>query len=454
MTNRRAAVYLWFGAFCALTLWSAPAAAQAARPVTNQPGATLLLPYFEVELDDVQGIDTLFSVNNASASAAVTKVTIWTDMSVPVLTFELYLTGYDVQTISLRSVLTGTVPWTADAGSDPSNTISRKGPLSQDINFPGSSGPCSADFSVRPAQLPAFYTAYLRAALTGAPSPFDANGRCLARNLGTPSVARGYVTVDSVTQCSTLFPSSAGYFTGFIPDSRNILWGDYHYVAPGQGVMYGEPLVQLVAGGGTGLTGQVIDTQLTTPGRYTFYGRYVGLPTGFSAADAREPLATNFAARFVAPKDFKTADKSRRRASLPASTDLLVWRDPKQEGVPFACNSLPAWYPLSQESVAIFDEQEQVEAIPASTPFPAASQRVTVAGSALPTTFASGWMFLNLNTTATGQLSGLDDDAAAQAWVSVVHRVQQGPNGGRYDAFSRATRLDSARDASHLVLVP
>jgi hypothetical protein len=38
------------------------------------PAATLLLPYFEVDLANPNGIDTLISVNNASASAAVANV--------------------------------------------------------------------------------------------------------------------------------------------------------------------------------------------------------------------------------------------------------------------------------------------------------------------------------------------------------------------------------------------
>src|SRR4051812_36920652 len=73
-----------------------------AQHVTNEPAATLLLPYFEAQVPKkiggkAPGIDTLFSVNNASASAALVHVTVWTDFGVPVLGFNIYLTGYDVQ---------------------------------------------------------------------------------------------------------------------------------------------------------------------------------------------------------------------------------------------------------------------------------------------------------------------------------------------------------------------
>jgi hypothetical protein len=69
----------------------------------------------------------------------------------------------------------------------------------------------------------------------------------------------------------------------------------------------------------------------------------------------------------------------------------------------------------------------------------------------LPTTAFAGWLYLNLNT-AGGAVNPPEDPAAAQAWVTVLQRVQQGPNGGRYDVGFRAVRLDSAASASHLVI--
>ena len=39
----------------------------------NRPGATLLLPYFEVDLDHPAGVTTLFSINNASATAVLAQ---------------------------------------------------------------------------------------------------------------------------------------------------------------------------------------------------------------------------------------------------------------------------------------------------------------------------------------------------------------------------------------------
>jgi hypothetical protein len=421
-------------------LASSYASAQTPPPSSNRPGATLLLPYFEVDLDNPQGMTTLFSLNNSSATAVLSHITIWSDMGIPVFAFNVYQTGYDATPMNMRDILNGTVPITASAGQDPGDSgnpltgISNKGIFSQDINFASCTG------QLPYTGVPAEYVTYMRAALTGQASTFH-SGQCVARNHGTPNIARGYVTVDTVNSCFVGFPSDPIY--GAFITYQNVLFGEYSYVNPSQDLAYGDNLVSITADG--------VDPDFV-PGGYTFYGRF----NSFTAIDKREPLSTNFAARFVAPKDFKTPEKARRRAVLPPATELVVWRDPKVSNVNgFACGTTPAWYPLSQEDVVAFDEQENTESPTfSSAPFPAATQRVTLASAAFPLTTSTGWLFLNLNTVVPGGGLGLTDPAASQAWVTVLNRVQQGPNGGRYDVAYRATRLDSARNASHAVLIP
>jgi hypothetical protein len=100
------------------------------------PAATLLLPYFEVDIANSNGVTTLFSINNASNLAILAHVTVWTDQSVPALDFDVYLTGFDVQKINLRDIfVNGNLPVTASVGQDPNDTISPKGSVSQDIDF-------------------------------------------------------------------------------------------------------------------------------------------------------------------------------------------------------------------------------------------------------------------------------------------------------------------------------
>src|SRR3954469_14910994 len=158
--------------------------------IDDVPAATLLLPYFEVDLSNPNGETTLFSVNNASATAVLAHVVVWSDLSVPVLDFNIYLTGYDVQTVNLRDILvSGIIPRTASAGQDPGDTISPKGSFSQDINFASCTG------LLPTPTLPASFVAGLRASLTGVASS-NLAGRCAGRAFGD-NVARGYITIDT-----------------------------------------------------------------------------------------------------------------------------------------------------------------------------------------------------------------------------------------------------------------
>ena len=74
------------------------------------PAATLLVPYFEVNLDDANGVTTLFSINNASAAPTIAHVIFWTDWSFPTVDFDIFLTGYDVVGVNVRDVFNGNIP--------------------------------------------------------------------------------------------------------------------------------------------------------------------------------------------------------------------------------------------------------------------------------------------------------------------------------------------------------
>src|SRR5258708_2784410 len=143
--------------------WAAAAQAVIAT-IDEVPAATLLFPYFEVDLNNPNGLSTLISINNASATAVLAHVVIWSDLSVHALDFMVYLTGYDVQTINLRDIIVnGNLPITASAGQDPNDTISPKGPKSQDINFAS----CTGVLPYPPGVLVPTYTQHLQAVLTG-----------------------------------------------------------------------------------------------------------------------------------------------------------------------------------------------------------------------------------------------------------------------------------------------
>jgi hypothetical protein len=399
------------------------------------PAATLLLPYFEVDLNNPNGLTTLFSVNNASATAVLVHVVLWTDLSVPVLDFNIYLTGYDVQSVNLRDIIiNGNLPQTASAGQDPNDTISPKGSFSQDINF------ASCQNVLPPPALPAQYTSHLQASLTGLPSAL-LGGNCSAQALGD-NIARGYITMDTVDECSVKFPGDVGYFaaggTGDVTN-QNVLWGDWFIVNSTQNFAEGGDLVHIEA--------DATNPATSTSGRYTFYGRY----DAFTAVDNREPLATTFATRFLNGGGFN------------GGTSLLVWRDSKVAQGSFTCpvdpSVRPIWYPLAEEGIVIFDEQEHPvtpTTIPISpqpptstlTPFPAETQRTQVGGSTLAVPYSFGWLYLDLNVTEPVAAPGLPpvDPAAAQAWV--VATLSQN---GQYAVGIDAIRLDSACAANHFI---
>jgi hypothetical protein len=61
----------------------------------------------------------------------------------------------------------------------------------------------------------------------------------------------------------------------------------------------------------------------------------------------------------------------------------------------------------------------------------------------LPVSFASGILWLNLNTTVAGAAGPMNDMAAAQAWVQVIE--------GKFGVLHNAQQFDSATMPSHIV---
>lgn len=391
----------------------------AARATTcaldTPPSATLLLPYFEVDLTRPDGLTTLFSIDNASATAVLTNVVLWTDLGIPTLSFPVYLTGFDVQTINVRDLFAGVLPQTASVGQDP-GSISPKGPHSQDVNFASCTG------ELPPAALTPGAVADLRAAHSG--RPFGASNRCTSVSFGDDH-ARGYVTVDTVDRCSTTVrtPADAGYFTagglGRATD-QNVLWGDYFLVDPASNFAAGDDLVRVEAQPGA-----------FSPGQLTFYGRLVS----YSAIDDREPLASVWSTRYVLGGAFD------------GGTDLLVWRDPQASSTPWNCvsGSSPTpepWWPLGQSQLVLFDEEEHPQVpfacpfecppIPALIPFPSATNRTLVGGAALPAPFEFGWIYFDASNNGGA-------DPHSQAFMTTLMSAS-----GRYEVGFAATPLDSS----------
>ena len=386
---------------CFLAVLAAPAFAVIGT-IDDVPAATLLLPYFEVDLDNPNGMTTLMSINNASATAVLAHVIIWSDLSFHASDFDIYLTGYDVQTINLRDIIAfGHFPRTASAGQDPGDVISPKGPASQDINFAS----CTGFLPLGDAS--ADYVLQLQESLTGQQNHWF--GGCLGADHGD-NIARGYVTVDTVNACGTSFQGDPNYFgPGARATDQNVLWGDYFYVNADQDFAQGETLVHIEA-----------DPNLELdPTNYTFYWRYSDF-NNVPAADHREGLGNVFAVRYV------------NGGAFTGGSSLLSWRDSKYVFPDsFTCShGAPAPYPLGQNQVVVFDEEENFETPQGCTispcppeegliPFPWEAQRTDVGGPALPTTPDFGWIFLNLNSD-TGSGWPIVNPEIMQNWVTVT----------------------------------
>jgi hypothetical protein len=371
--------------------------------LANQPAATLLIPYFEVDLANSGGQSTLFSVNNASAKPVLSRVVLWTDWGVPTLAFDVYLTGYDVQTFSIRDLLNGQLP---DTGPEASNTgsLSDAGTL-----FAGCGGTGAAGIS---PQLAPQDVTWLRAAHTGQPVATSPTLQCAGSGAAGPNVATGYITVDTVNRCSprtvgTLVntPANATYFaakgTGLASDD-NVLWGDFTYVNPQRNTSNGQSAIALVA-----------DPDALTAGMYTFYGRYVG----FDGRDNRVPLSSLYYARYV------------NGGTFSGGTDLIVWRDNRRTAAGTGeCGKAPSWSPLGEMQLVTFDEEENPSEIPNSNAFPVVTQKVHVGGPSLPISHPFGWLMLDL---------WHKDSTHAQAWVGVWMTAE-----GHFSSGAEALRAD------------
>lgn len=333
--------------------------------IDQGPAATLLFPHFEVDTTSDQGVTTVLTIQNSSATAIMGSLTFWTDYGIPTLHYNIYLTGYDQITIDLADTFRRRhLPVTASAGQDPTGQISRQGPLSQDINFASCNGTI-------PEPQGSIVSSTLVAAHTGGPSIDYLGGLCGGRNYGD-NVARGYITVDTANQCTILKPGEPGYFASGgagVATNQNVMFGNYVIVDRARGRFLAESSVNIET--------SYSDPLVTTPGNQTFYGRLIGN----SAADNREPLPTAFAARYAS-----------------ARTDVDYWRDPGVVVAPFACGTVPAPFALGQRQVSVFNSAGALVGSPTGLLFPNAMGTTSGAG-ALALTQPLGWLFANLNAS-------------------------------------------------------
>ncbi len=392
------------------------------------PAATLLLPYFEVNTNpNVPGQTTLFTITNVTRYPQIAHVTLWTDWAFPVLSFNLFLTGYDVQAINLYDVIVrGTIA--PPSGTTPATTPGT-------LSAAGGNLRATLDCSSNPSLLPASISAAVRTALTI--GVFNPGGTVKVCNTagGVHADAIGYATIDVVANCTNLLPTDPAYYTTDLLFD-NVLIGDYQQLGgspSGTGPASvldaaGNPMVHIRAvpeGGGAGAN---VPTGLP----YTFYDRYT--PAATRTIDRRQPLPSTFAARYI------------QGGTGAFATNLTIWR----EGVTGAGASCAATINNSAINIAEFvrfDEHENPSEFfvspictpcgPSAPTLPADSSTNTANSFTFPSlrgTDVGGWLYLNLNNggspaySVTNHAAGLASSVpsvfgtprASQNWVTAT----------------------------------
>jgi hypothetical protein len=395
------------------------------------PAATLLLPYFEVDCNSPQGKaqTTLFTVINTSSLPAFVKVTLWTDWAFPVLDFNIFLTGYDVQAINLYDVLQrGVIARTAGIGG-------ARGAISEGYTSNPNFGDKAAFNCLDlPGAIPPGLLADVRASLTTGLNIFCGG----LRVGGSHSNAVGYATIDVINDCTSTLPTNGSYYTSEILFD-NWLIGDYQQINPSPASgndASGNPLVHIRAVPEGGPAGSVPAGVTNLP--YTFYARYVQNTGGGTLnpqfRDRRQPLPATFAARVIqgGPGAFNTSYKIWRegRESVAAPSGY----GPAATTATGSCSAVRANGVIPVFEAVRFDEHENPTtytagvggispSVPAVITLPATSATPTKS-PAFPLISTSGdiggWTYFNLQGDRVAGSSTLGP-GPAPGRVNVLH---------------------------------
>jgi hypothetical protein len=361
--------------------------------ISVAPAATLLLPYFEVDATSPIGTaqTTLFTITNVSQIPQIAHVTVWSDWSYPVLDFNIFLTGYDVQGINLYDIIARGViapdRGTSNAVTPGSRSLSN---FTGNPNFLGSAAANCSPSSL-PVEIPANILTDVQSGLTNGTYSLCGTSRIG----GTHTNAIGYVTVDVAATCSATLPTDPLYYQNEILFD-NVLIGDYQQINPNPATgnyAQGNPMVHIRAVPEGGIAGSNPGTNLP----YTFYDRYT--PAGLDRIDRRQPLPSTFAARYI------------QGGGSGFLTNFKIWREGVTLGTA-ACSEYVQNSRLGVVETVRFDERENPTTLspqviispftPGSITLPETS-RIASSSSSFPPLSSgdvAGWMYMNLNNNA------------------------------------------------------
>ncbi len=427
--------------------------------IDQHPAATLLVPYFEATFapdgnplgSGPDARDTLVTICNASSAPMIAHVNVFNERTELVLDFNIALTGFDCQSMSMARVLSGFLPATpvTTAHAASANDACQRNPNAGVYSPPVVTGEY---LRIRPVDTATPLDNTL--ATTLYPQPSWPAGSSFAQgvldsldetddSIGCGGVdgtitnpIRGYMTIDHANYCNLSNPSDPLYYSRDAIGMENNLFGEVIFTS-GSGIpTMGGSTVNIEAD--PSLAGDVT----SDPRVRTFYARYVGVDTACSPGncplfvdnpwnegigDQREPLGLKYAARWFSTTGV-TSNFNVWRASSGSLTDLLDGGD---------CDTIEPVVTLS-----FFDEDENtvtsgVCPSPCTQPtfnFPLETQRKNISGfsGGIPA-FAAGWVSMNFYNPGAPNGGRLD-----QAWVEYDF---QGP-GAFLSASTPATQLD------------
>jgi len=423
--------------------------------IDQRPAATLLIPYFQATFNadgtvlgtGTGALDTLVTIGNASSAPMLAHVNVFNERTELVLDFNIALTGFDIQSFSVASVLRGNLPVTPINISHvpevkDANQVTINGDVCQrnssSVVYPSAGGylrvkPTSPatglDNQLATVAYPAgpFPTSFLFQVLDSLDTTADTNtcgGEGVDNKITNP--IHGYITIDHANYCNLSNPSDPAYYTNDAIGMENNLWGDYIYIS-GAGVgTEGFAAVAIEADASLADVTAAPTSLAGVAGRRTFYRRYVTVAdpagclnafpapqSGFDCGggDQREPLGLKYAARwFDAAPTVSSNFNVWRGSSVPSSVsgglaDLLGFAVGK-------CNT-------SEPTVTLifYDEDENtvtqgVCPSPCTAPtfnFPLETQRTPISAFSHPN-WPAGWVSMEF-FNATGPVGGVLDQA-------------------------------------------
>jgi hypothetical protein len=392
--------------------------------IDQRPGATLLVPYFQVSVSgtDIVGSgpdarDTIVTIANASSAPMIAHVNVYNRYSDLVLDFNIALTGYDVQAMRMSDVISGILPVTVN--SDDEDTCQRNANAAVYPNPDGFirvrplSPATSQDNTLATTQyqVPAFGPGF--GVITGLSE--DCNG-------DTNGLAWGYITIDHANYCNLSNPIFSEYFINDAIGNENNLWGEIIFTSGSGLPTYAMSTVNIETSSNFGFQTEAWANG-ADPVR-TFYARFIDLanettcnncgsgnpdtdlaisaPWDFGFGDMREPLGLKWAARWF-------------DAGASLTTNFRVWRSS-----PVAQNSHDFCdLGLEEPTVTLtfYDEDENTVTSgtcpsPCTQPtfnFPLETQQRNIGDFSHPTGVA-GWVNMSFVNASEGTV--LD-----QAWV-------------------------------------